>query len=122
MRQISPHAKRLRREMTHAERDLWARMRNRQLVGCKFRRQWTLGNFVADFCCVEAKLVVEVDGGQHNEVADGARTAALEEMGYRVIRVWNNEVSENIDGVLQAIVAALSLHPDPLPQAGEGRD
>lgn len=121
-RQISPHARRLRANMTEAERLLWQRLRNRQLSGLKFRRQWTLGSYVVDFFCWEAKLIVEVDGGQHNPEVDAVRTAWLKHQGYRVIRFWNNDVLGNIAGVLEAIDLALSSapHPNPLPPAGEG--
>ena len=108
--------------MTDAERTLWKELRGRRLEGHKFKRQWTLGAFVVDFCCWEARLVVEVDGGQHTYEKDAARTAWLESNGYRVIRFWNNEVLTNLEGVLQTIVAALAAHPhpNPLPRAGEG--
>ena len=121
-RTISPHAAPLRRRATDAERTLWFALRGRRLEGCKFRRQWTLGPFVVDFCCLEMHLVVEVDGGQHDEEWDAPRTAWLQSQGYRVIRFWNNDVLTNLDGVLQSIVAALreDPHPNPLPQAGEG--
>ena len=127
-RTISPHAARLRREMTDAERALWSELRGRRLQGFKFRSQWTLGRSVTDFCCIEARLVVEVDGGQHSEVADAARTAKLKARGFRVIRFWNNDVLTNIDGVLAVILEALQKreeeeedpHPNPLPRAGEG--
>jgi very-short-patch-repair endonuclease len=76
-RQISPHAARLRREMTDVERKLWASLRNRQLSGFKFRRQATVGPFIVDFLCVEAVLVIELDGGQHDEEREAARTAFL---------------------------------------------
>ncbi|HEY0027941.1 MAG TPA: DUF559 domain-containing protein [Allosphingosinicella sp.] len=123
-RRISPHASRLRREMTDAERALWNEVRGRRLAGYKFKSQWTLGAHVADFCCWERRLIVEVDGGQHGEEKDAARTAALEAMGYRVIRFWNNDVLTNMDGVLQTLLAALESHPHPgpLPQAGEGEE
>ena len=106
--------------MTEAERKLWAVLRNRQLAGAKFKRQWTVGSYVADFCCIERRLVVEVDGGQHNAAADRARTRNLEKMGYRVIRFWNNDVLGNVEGVSEVIANALRPHPDPLPHAGEG--
>lgn len=104
--------------MTQAEHILWREIRGRRLVGAKFKRQWTLGRYIVDFCCIEAKLVVEVDGGQHNDDRDAARTAEIEAMGYRVTRFWNNEVMDNLEGVLQVITAALS--PNPLPRTGEG--
>lgn len=108
--------------MTDAERALWQGLRGRRLEGRKFKRQWTLGPYVVDFCCWEAKLVVEVDGGQHNEEDDARRTAWLERQGYRVIRFWNNDVLTNLEGVLHTILLALRTHPHPNPlrQAGEG--
>ena len=106
-RQTSRHASSLRRDATDAERLLWGSLRNRQLLGYKFRFQATVEPFVADFLCVEARLIVEVDGSQHSEDADAARTAALQARGYRILRFWNSEVLENLDGVLEAIAAAL---------------
>ena len=108
--------------MTDAERAIWYAVRDRRLEGFKFKRQWTLGPFIVDFCCWERRLIVEIDGSQHNEEADRRRTEQLEKMGYRVIRFWNNEVLTNLDGVLEAIVIALTSdpHPCPLPRAGEG--
>lgn len=95
--------------MTDAERRLWRALRNRQLAGHKFRRQHPVPPYVADFACVERGLIVEVDGGQHSErtKADAARTQALQARGFRVLRVWNNEVMENLEGVLVAILAVL---------------
>lgn len=108
--------------MTDAERALWFEVRRRRLSAFKFKHQWTLGPYVVDFCCWEQRLVIELDGGQHSPERDAARTAWLNEQGYRVIRFWNNEVLTNMDGVLQTIVRELTSHPhpDPLPQAGEG--
>jgi very-short-patch-repair endonuclease len=107
----SSHARRLRRDATDVERKLWQQLRNRQLGGLKFRRQATVGGHIADFLCAEKRLIVELDGGQHSQEADAARTAHLEELGYRVIRFWNNEVNDNLDGVLQAILAACEALP-----------
>ena len=90
-------------------------MRARRLGGFKFKSQHTLGPFVADFCCWERRLVVEIDGGQHTEESDRARTEWLERKGYRVIRFWNNDVLTNLDGVLQTILEALSSNPHPGP-------
>jgi very-short-patch-repair endonuclease len=113
--------------MTDAELALWSQLRNRRLQGFKFRGQWTLGRHVADFCCLAARLVVEVDGSQHNEKRDAKRTAWLEEQGFRILRFWNNDVLTNMDGVRATISEALAEtekeedpHPNPLPQAGEG--
>ena len=105
-RQISRYAADLRKNATEAESLLWSRLRNRYLDGHKFRFQWTIEPFVVDFACIEAMLIVEVDGSQHNEAADAGRTRFLEGEGYRIIRFWNNEVLENFDGVLEVILAA----------------
>ena len=86
-------------------------MRNRQLCGAKFRRQVAIDRFIADLLCFEAKLIVEVDGGQHSIETDAARTAFLETAGLRVIRFWNHEVLGNLNGVLETIAAHLPPHP-----------
>ncbi|MFY9974968.1 MAG: DUF559 domain-containing protein [Chromatiaceae bacterium] len=102
-------ARRLRREMTFAERLLWAQLRQRELDGFKFRRQHPIGRFIVDFVCIEARVVVEIDGGQHagRRVRDEARTAWLNGQGYRVLRFWNNEVLQATDAVREAIRSAL---------------
>lgn len=101
-------AKRLRRQETESEKLLWSRIRNRQIADSKFRRQWPIGEFIADFVCLEARLIVEVDGGQHaNSRHDRARSAALENLGYRVVRYWNNDVMQNIEGVLESLLKHL---------------
>jgi very-short-patch-repair endonuclease len=107
-RRTSPRAKELRRNQTDAEQILWQKLRSRQLGGFKFRRQVPVGPYFADFLCLEARVIVEVDGGQHSEAKDAARTEALEKAGYRVIRFWNNEVIENIDGVLVRLLEVLT--------------
>ena len=106
-------ARRLRRSMTEAERILWSRLRDRGLAGYKFRRQHPLGSYVLDSYCESHKLVVEIDGGQHAAMAecDAARTAWLTAHGCRVIRFWNNEVAENLPGVLEAICEELNRIP-----------
>lgn len=124
-RQISPHAAGLRRDMTDAERKLWLSVRDRRLDGYKFRRQSTIGPYVVDFLCIEANLIVELDGGKHSEDADAPRTYYLEEQGYTVLRFWNNDVIENFEGVLQVLketLACLKERPSSnlLPLAGEG--
>ncbi|QJQ32313.1 DUF559 domain-containing protein [Sphingomonas lacunae] len=106
-RQTNPHAARFRRDSTEAERCLWRSISNRQLSGYKFRRQASIGPYIADFLCISARLIVEVDGGQHTEETDAARTAWLEDQGYRVVRFWNNEVMGNIEGVLTVLLAEL---------------
>src|SRR5687767_138520 len=101
-------ARTLRKEPTDAERRLWKRLRYRQADGVKFRRQRPIGNYIADFVCLEAMLIVEVDGSQHaDQVAyDEERTAFLVTEGYEVLRVWNNEVMRRPDSVMEAIYAA----------------
>ena len=95
--------------MTDAEHRLWYRLRAGRLEGWKFRRQVPIGCYVADFLCEQARLVVEVDGGQHadREQHDAQRTEALRACGYRVIRFWNSDVLGNLEGVLETIVTAL---------------
>src|SRR5712692_5383615 len=102
----SPLARKLRRTPTDAEIRLWSRLRGKQLAGFRFRRQHPLGPFVVDFFCAEAKLIVEVDGGQHADDGE-ARTRWLQARGYRVIRFWNNKVLANTEGVPCTILAAL---------------
>lgn len=120
----------LRVNTTNAEQYMWSVLRDRQLSGFKFRRQHPIPPYIADFFCHEANLVIELDGGQHNEAfiqkKDNARTAFLESKGYKVLRFWNNEVLQNMEGVYQHITDVLqdgktSPHPDPLPQ-GEGEE
>jgi len=84
-------------------------LRGQHLLGFRFRRQFPIGNFVADFCCRERRLVVEVDGGQHSdqEPADRERSALIEARGYRVLRFWNSDVLSNTDGVLEQILREL---------------
>ena len=109
------HARQLRNNMTEAERRLWQRLKARQLHGMKFRRQQPIGHFVVDFACLERRLIVEVDGGQHAEQAqaDSERSRWLESLGYQVLRFWNNEVMEHLDAVTQTIADALIAQLDP---------
>ena len=116
------YSRRLRREMTDAERKLWQHLRGRQLDGFKFRRQHPVPPYIADFCCVERKLIVELDGSQHNEHKDAARTRFLESLSWKVIRFWDNEALLQTEAVVEAIWNALgnrTLTPTPLP-VGEG--
>lgn len=106
-------SRRLRLNSTDVETLLWQHLRNRRL-GVKFRRQHPVGGYVADFACEEARLIIELDGGQHNDPAhqayDAKRTAHLAESGWRVLRFWNNDVMENIEGVVTSIHHALTRH------------
>jgi very-short-patch-repair endonuclease len=104
-------AKQLRKNCTDAERTLWRALRSRQLGGHKFSRQQPLGPFIVDFVCLEARLVVEVDGGQHNEAEqtayDAKRTAWLQNENFQVLRFWDHEVLKQLDAVKQVIANAL---------------
>ena len=115
--QFVARARSLRENSTDAEQRLWYRLRDRQLLGCKFVRQLPVGPFVADFACRERDLIIELDGGQHGTgagaIADNRRTEGLAEHGYRVVRFWNSDVLTNIDGVLQMIAEKLEKAPSP---------
>ncbi len=109
--QGSEKAKVLRRMQTEAEKLLWYALQGRRLNGYKFRRQAPIGPYVADFLCMTARLIVEVDGGQHaiRRAYDEQRDRYLRNEGYEVVRYWNNEVLENLEGVLTTLTLALSL-------------
>ncbi len=105
-------ARALRAASTDVEHKLWSVLRNRQLAGAKFRRQLPVDRYFADFACVEARLIVELDGSQHMEAQaayDAERTRILEAAGWFVMRFWNNEVIDNIEGVADAVLAQLKL-------------
>jgi very-short-patch-repair endonuclease len=104
-------ARKLRHNATDAERLMWARLGGRRLAGCKFRRQVPIGGYVADFVAVEAKLIVEIDGGQHSIriEEERVRTEELERFGYRIVRFWNHDVLNNIEGGLEALVQELHI-------------
>ena len=122
-RQKRDAARVLRRNMTDAEQALWRHLRHRQLAGHHFRRQCPIGPYIVDFACLGRRLVVEVDGGQHCEsTRDRRRDGWLRSQGFLVLRFWNNEVLEQIEGVCDMILDLLSkLPPSGLsPQAGEG--
>ncbi|MBC8036827.1 MAG: DUF559 domain-containing protein [Rhizobiales bacterium] len=105
-------AKVLRRNQTNAEAKLWSRLRNRQLASRKFRRQFPIGGYIADFVCIEAKLVVELDGGQHADAAayDTQRTSEFEAGGFFVLRFWNGDVLKDVEAVVATIHSL--LEPD----------
>jgi very-short-patch-repair endonuclease len=123
--QSTERARSLRRALTPAEFALWTRIRARQLGGFKFARQEPIARYYVDFVCRERRLIVELDGGQHAESPkDRLRDHALCALGYRVIRIWNSEVIENLDGVLQRLLSELEkspLTPALSPPAGRGR-
>jgi len=94
--------------MTDAERKLWRHLRQKQLFGFHFRKQCPIGPYIADFACLEAKLVIELDGGQHaDSKTDLSRDAWFKAQGHRVLRFWNNDALQNTAGVLESITAAL---------------
>ncbi len=104
-------ARELRRKQTEGERALWLRLKNKQLEGVKFRRQQPIGPYIVDFASFDRKLVIEIDGGQHNEEEikgrDEERTTWLRERGYQILRFWNNEVLMNMESVLERISETL---------------
>jgi very-short-patch-repair endonuclease len=113
--------------MTPQEVMLWVHLRAwRRERGYHFRRQMPRFGYILDFACLPARLVVEVDGGRHGGLRDEIRDRRLREAGFRVLRFWNNEVDENLEGVLQTILDALTespptgLRPVPPPHSGEG--
>ena len=115
---LRSRARELRQPQTPAESQLWVRLRDRQLAGFKFRRQHPIERFIVDFCCVERRLVVEIDGDAHagQEEQDAVRTEWLEERGYRVIRFTNREVRGQLEAVLEAILAECEKEtPSPQP-------
>ena len=122
------NAKALRRNLTEAEQRLWYYLRAHRFMGKKFKRQKPLGRYVVDFVCLEEKLIIELDGGQHAEAVeyDHQRDAWLRSQGYTVLRFWNNEMLNETEGVLERIRVALfvgnTLSPAPLPLAGEGKE
>jgi very-short-patch-repair endonuclease len=104
------HARKLRQNMTDAERALWRILRSRQLARTKFRRQQPIDRYIVDFICFEHRLIIEVDGSQHED--DGPeRSVHLEAQGFRIIRFWNNDVLKNREGVALAILAAIGEAP-----------
>ena len=119
-------ARTLRRNMTDAEQMLWRELR-RAGHAWRFRRQFPLPPYIVDFACIEARLIVAADGGQHSRPGEhDYRDAALLRKGWRILRFWNNDILKNRAAVLQSIIEALGPwpsiypHPDPPPQAGKG--
>jgi len=118
---ILENAKALRKTQTDAEQKLWYHLRAHRFMGKKFKRQKPIGRYVVDFVCLEEKLIIELDGGQHADHVDydQVRDAWLENEGYTVLRFWNNELMNEMEAVLERIWFALSPSPSPpapLPQ------
>ena len=101
--------------MTEAEKRLWFYLKNKQ-IGHKFRRQEPIGKYIVDFVCYDLKLIIELDGGQHTEEKDRTRSLFFTTQGFKILRFWNNDVIDNISGVMDEILASLPPHPDLLPQ------
>jgi very-short-patch-repair endonuclease len=116
-------ARTMRATPTDAEHRLWQHLRAGRLPDFKFRRQQPLGNFIVDFVCLEARLIVELDGGLHNgSASDIAYDTWLTSQGFVVLRFWNNEVFENLEGVVERILVQLQQpHPSPQPLSRKGR-
>jgi very-short-patch-repair endonuclease len=126
VRSTVKRSRELRCNMSDAEHKLWRVLRKRQLGGFRFRRQFPIGPYIVDFLCLEARLVIEVDGSQHDSEQpgrDAVREQWLKSQNFRVLRFWNNEVLTNLDGVTEKILQALSeIAPpsQPSPVKGEG--
>jgi very-short-patch-repair endonuclease len=111
----------LRRDMTDAEKRIWRILRSRQMDGHRFRRQVPIGSYIADFVCHDARLIIELDGGQHSGSSqlEADRSRFLQDQGYRILRFWNNEVLSNLEGVHTMIAEELRRH-HPLPTLPHG--
>jgi len=116
------NAKTLRTKQTDAEQRLWYHLRAHRFMDLKFKRQKPLGCYIVDFVCVERRLIVEIDGGQHAEQVeyDQRRDVWLRNQGYTVLRFWNNEVLQQLEGVLEQIRLAITLSPGPSPTSVRG--
>jgi very-short-patch-repair endonuclease len=118
MRAKTSIARKLRNNLTDAEKHLWYELRMKNL-GVKFRRQVAIGKYIVDFACFDPKVVIEIDGGQHaNSQTDLVRDSWLASQGFKILRFWNNEVLENRDGVLLNIKDVLTPSLNPSPQGG----
>ncbi|MFW6211092.1 MAG: endonuclease domain-containing protein, partial [bacterium] len=106
-------SKELRKNSTDAENKLWNALKAKRFMGLKFRRQQQVGGYIADFYCTEKKLIIELDGGQHaNSISDEKRDEFMESKGIRVLRIWNNEIMNNIEGVMEHIKTEVEKRDD----------
>ena len=109
---LKDNARDLRKKMTEAERAMWSLLRCKQLEGRRFRKQVPIGKYIVDFVCLDARIIIEVDGGQHSDAApaDIVRDAWLLSQNFRGLRFWNNDVLKNPEGVMQVILKALEAN------------
>jgi very-short-patch-repair endonuclease len=113
----------MRSNPTQAEHRLWQLLRAKRLAGYKFKRQLPIDEYIVDFACIQRRLIIEADGGQHSDNwYDRNRDAYLRSQGFRVLRIWNNDIFENEEGVAELILSALRSPPlpNPSPARGEG--
>ncbi len=119
MKEQIEKSRQLRKNMTPQERKLWYIIRNRQFYGYRFRRQFPIGQYIVDFICREKKIIIEIDGGQHNEIKnilyDNKRTEYLISEGYKVLRFWNNDIDKNIDGVYEKLKEVFEIGENITP-------
>jgi len=118
-------AKIMRRHPTDAENLLWQSLRAKRFLGLKFKRQEPIGDYIADFICYEKKIVIELDGGQHarkrNELEDKKRDEWMKSQGFKILRIWNHEVLQNLEGLLEHI-ADECQSPSPLSSPIKGEE
>ena len=116
MNEKTEFARSLRKQLTPQERILWQLLRNHSFYGYEFRRQYVIGEYIVDFVCREKKIVIEIDGGQHNTpeeiIYDKKRTEFLNSRGYKVIRFWNSDIDKNIDGVYKVLLREFGIYRD----------
>lgn len=124
MKKLTIVAKNLRKNSTDAERLLWKHLRRKQVEGLKFSRQQPIGNYIVDFVSFENQLIIEADGGQHagNEQADREREEWLKREGFKILRFWNNDILNNIEGVMATLMEACDNHPPLTPPIKGGED
>jgi very-short-patch-repair endonuclease len=110
---LKPLARQMRHDPTPAEEALWECLRNRQIAGLKFRRQHSIDRFIADFCCADAQVIIEVDGAGHDYTPeeDAIRQEYLESLGFQVLHFTNDDVQQNLDAVVEVITETLQRHP-----------
>lgn len=115
MDNLKQNARHLRKNMTPQERKLWELIKNKQFHGYRFLRQFVIGKYIVDFICHQTMIIIELDGGQHNEyqniINDKERTHYLENKGYKIFRFWNNDIDNNIEGVYQKLEEIFNINP-----------